>query len=197
MRQPLTTLTQAPERAGPGHEPGVTLWLTGLPSSGKSTLAEVLAARLRADGRRTQILDGDHIRDELSPGLGFSRADRRTNALRIEFLARLLVLHGVTVIVASIAPYADVRDMVRQRHEGAGAAYVEVYVSTPLSVCRERDVKGLYARQASGELTGLTGVDDDFEIPQAPDIEIDTSVADERACCDALVAHLVERGVIR
>jgi adenylylsulfate kinase len=169
---------------------GTTVWLTGLPSSGKSTLAIALAARLSGAGHRAQILDADVVRPALWPDLGFSRADRVANVLRIEYVARLLAQHGVTVIVACIAPYADVRAQVRRRHEDAGVEYVEVYVSTPLSVCRQRDVKGLYARQEAGELRGLTGMDDVYEPPSAPDVEIDTSYADEAECCDAIAAYL-------
>lgn len=169
---------------------GTTVWLTGLPSSGKSTLAIALAARLSGDGHRAQIIDADVVRSALWPDLGFSRADRVANVLRIEYVARLLAQHGVTVIVACIAPYADVRAQVRRRHEDAGVEYVEVYVSTPLSVCRQRDVKGLYARQEAGELQGLTGIDDVYEPPQDPNVEIDTSCLDEAACCDLIAAHL-------
>jgi adenylylsulfate kinase len=175
---------------------GATIWLTGLPSSGKSTLAAALAARLRAERHQTQILDGDEVRAALSPELGFSRADRVANMIRLEFVARLLTLHGVKVIVASIAPYADARALVRKRHEAVGARYLEVYVSTPLHVCAQRDAKGLYAHQRTGRLSGLTGVDDVFEPPSAPDLEIDTSTLKEDTCFDLLVAHLTRTGLM-
>ncbi len=139
---------------------GATVWLTGLPSAGKSTLARAVAARLRAAGRRVEVLDGDEVRRFLSQGLGFSRADRHTNVQRIGFVAQTLAAHGVLVLAPVIAPYADSREAVRARHEANGTAYVEVHVATPVEVCAVRDVKGLYARQAAGELTGLTGVDD-------------------------------------
>jgi adenylylsulfate kinase len=174
---------------------GATIWFTGLPSSGKSTLAAALAARLAAEGHRTQVIDGDVLRAALWPDLGFTRADRQANVLRIEFIAQLLTQHGVKVIVACIAPYLDVRAQVRKRHEDNGATYVEVHVSTPLSVCRQRDVKGLYARQAAGEIQNLTGVDGVYEPPTEPDVEIDTSSLDKSVCCDLLMAHLAKRGL--
>ncbi|NNG40369.1 adenylyl-sulfate kinase [Flexivirga sp. ID2601S] len=154
---------------------GTTIWLTGLSGAGKSTIAEALAAELAEAGERVQILDGDEVRTNLSAGLGFSREDRTTHVTRVGFVAELLARHGVTVIVPVIAPYADARDRVRAHHEAHGTPYREVYVATSLEECRRRDVKGLYAKSASGELTGLTGVDDPYEPPAAPDLTIDTA----------------------
>ncbi|MEU0286822.1 adenylyl-sulfate kinase [Streptomyces sp. NPDC005908] len=174
---------------------GATVWLTGLPSAGKSTLARAVAARLRAAGRRVEVLDGDEVRRFLSQGLGFSRADRHTNVQRIGFVAQTLAAHGVLVLAPVIAPYADSREAVRARHEANGTAYVEVHVATPVEVCAVRDVKGLYARQAAGELTGLTGVDDPYEAPHRPDLRLRTQhrpVADTVA---ELHAFLTERGL--
>ncbi|MEU7168634.1 adenylyl-sulfate kinase [Streptomyces morookaense] len=175
---------------------GATVWLTGLPSAGKTTIARALAGRLHAEGRRVEVLDGDEIREFLSAGLGFSRQDRHTNMQRIGFVAQLLASHGVTVLVPVIAPYADSREAVRKRHQAHGTGYVEVHVATPVEVCSVRDVKGLYARQAAGELSGLTGVDDPYEAPADPDLRIETheqSVAESAA---ALHALLEERGLI-
>ncbi|MER7780370.1 adenylyl-sulfate kinase [Streptomyces sp. NPDC096191] len=174
---------------------GATVWLTGLPSSGKSTLARAVAERLRATGRGVEVLDGDEIRRFLSAGLGFSRADRHTNVTRIGFLAQTLASHGVLVLAPVIAPYAASRAAVRARHAAAGTAYVEVHVATPVEVCSVRDVKGLYARQAAGEISGLTGVDDPYEVPRTPELRIRTqsrSVADTAA---ELHAFLTERGL--
>ncbi len=174
---------------------GGTVWLTGLPSAGKTTIAHALAARLAEAGRRTEVLDGDEIREFLSAGLGFSREDRHTNVQRIGFVAELLASHGVTVLVPVIAPYADSREAVRKRHERAGTPYVEVHVATPVEVCSERDVKGLYARQAAGEISGLTGVDDPYEAPADPDLRIaahEQSVAESAAAVHTL---LTERGL--
>ena len=132
---------------------GATVWLTGLPSAGKSTIAAAVADRLRTVRCGVEILDGDVIRTNLSRGLGYSREDRAVNIRRIGFVAGLLARHGVIVLVASIAPHADVRAQVRADHEEHGMAYVEVHVSTPVEVATQRDVKGLYARHAAGEIT--------------------------------------------
>ncbi|MEU9396371.1 adenylyl-sulfate kinase [Streptomyces sp. NPDC048324] len=185
----------APAAAAATRERGATVWLTGLPSAGKTTLARAIAERLAATGRRTEVLDGDEIRRFLSQELGFTRADRHTNVTRIGFLAQALASHGVLVLAPVIAPYAASRAAVRDRHAAAGTAYLEVHVATPVEVCSERDVKGLYARQAAGELTGLTGIDDPYEEPDAPELRIRTegrSVADTAA---ELHAFLAERGL--
>lgn len=173
---------------------GGTVWLTGLPSAGKSTLARALADRLRAAGRPVEVLDGDEVRTHLTAGLGFSRADRDTNVRRIGWVAELLARNDVLVLVPVIAPYADTRAAVRAHHEAGGTAYVEVHVATPLEVCAERDVKGLYARQRAGELRGLTGVDDPYEPPSAPDLRIDAS-GDLAATAAALHDLLTRKGL--
>ncbi|MFF7155076.1 adenylyl-sulfate kinase [Streptomyces sp. NPDC008139] len=174
---------------------GATVWLTGLPSAGKTTIAYALAERLRAQGRRVEVLDGDEIREFLSAGLGFSREDRHTNVQRIGFVAELLASHGVLALVPVIAPYADSREAVRKRHQQQGTGYVEVHVATPVEVCSVRDVKGLYAKQAAGELTGLTGVDDPYEIPADPDLRIETQGRTVEESASVLHALLVEKGL--
>jgi adenylylsulfate kinase len=153
---------------------GATVWLTGLPSAGKTTIAQALAARLRDAGHRVEILDGDEIRRFLSAGLGFSREDRNTNVRRVGLVAEILARNGIIALVPVIAPYADSRAAVRARHAESGACFYEVHVATPVEVCSARDVKGLYARQAAGRLTGLTGVDDPYEEPERPDLRVDT-----------------------
>ncbi|MQS36869.1 adenylyl-sulfate kinase [Streptomyces katsurahamanus] len=175
---------------------GATIWLTGLPSAGKTTIAYALAERLRAEGHRTEVLDGDEIREFLSAGLGFSREDRHTNVQRIGFVAELLASHGVKVLVPVIAPYADSREAVRKRHAAAATPYLEVHVATPVEVCSERDVKGLYARQAAGEISGLTGVDDPYEAPAAPDLRIESQHQSVDESATAVRALLAERGVL-
>lgn len=172
--------------------PGATVWLTGLPSAGKSTLASALAERLRADQRRVEVLDGDELRTTLSPDLGFSPTDRDANVRRIGLVAEVLARNGVLALVPVIAPYAASRDAVRERHERSGAAYLEVHVATPVEVCSARDVKGLYAQQAAGRLSGLTGVDDPYQAPTRPDARIDTvrqSVAESVVALHALLIH--------
>jgi adenylylsulfate kinase len=175
---------------------GATVWLTGLPSAGKTTIAYALAERLRGEGHRVEVLDGDEIREFLSAGLGFTREDRHLNVQRIGFVAELLASNGVKALVPVIAPYADSREAVGKRHAAAGTAYLEVHVATPVEVCSERDVKGLYAKQAAGEIRGLTGVDDPYEAPESPGLRIEshTQTVDESA--SALYALLNERGLV-
>lgn len=175
---------------------GATIWLTGLPSAGKTTIAYELAGRLRADGHRVEVLDGDEIREFLSAGLGFSREDRHTNVQRIGFVAELLASNGVKVLVPVIAPYADSREAVRARHRRQGTAYVEVHVATPVEVCSVRDVKGLYAKQAAGEISGLTGVDDPYEEPETPDLRIESQNQTVRESAAAVHTLLTERGLL-
>ncbi|NGO09187.1 adenylyl-sulfate kinase [Streptomyces sp. HC44] len=174
---------------------GATIWLTGLPSAGKTTIAYELADRLRAEGHRVEVLDGDEIRTFLTAGLGFSREDRHTNVQRIGFLADLLSRNGVKTLVPVIAPYSDSREAVRKRHMAGGTAYLEVHVATPVEVCSERDVKGLYAKQAAGEISGLTGVDDPYEEPESPDLRIESHNQTVQESAAALHALLTERGL--
>lgn len=171
---------------------GRTVWFTGLPSSGKSTIAAELASRLRDDGHRVEVLDGDEIRRTLTAGLGFSRSDREENVRRIAFVATLLARNGVDVLVPVIAPYAHSRDKARAAHEQQAVTFVEVHVAAPVGVCAERDVKGLYALQRKGVLTGLTGVDDVYEVPAAPDLVLPThlqSVAESVETVHALLRN--------
>jgi len=150
---------------------GAVVWLTGLPSAGKSTIAAALARRLGSESRPVEVLDGDVVRAELCADLGYSRADRNENVRRIGYVAALLARHGVVAVCPVVSPYRAARDDVRER---VGEGFVEVYVSTPLEVCAERDVKGLYAKQRAGEITGLTGVDDPYEPPLRPEAVVDT-----------------------
>lgn len=177
------------------HVTGATIWLTGLPSAGKTTIAYELAATLRDAGRRVEVLDGDEIREFLSAGLGFSREDRHTNVQRIGFVAELLASNGVQVLVPVIAPYEDSREAVRKRHQSEGTPYVEVHVATPVDVCSVRDVKGLYAKQAAGEISGLTGVDDPYDEPRNPDLRIESQNQTVQESAAQLYALLTERGL--
>ncbi|MET8546529.1 adenylyl-sulfate kinase [Kitasatospora sp. NPDC004799] len=151
---------------------GVTVLLTGLPSAGKSTIAGVVAERLRGDGYRVEVLDGDVMRATLSADLGFTPADRHENLRRIGVMAEVLARNGVIVLMPVIAPYAGDRDDLRRQHAKSGTAFLEVHVATPVEVCAARDVKGLYARQRAGDLKGLSGVDDPYEPPVEPDLTI-------------------------
>lgn len=157
------------------------VWLTGLPSSGKTTLALALAARLRAEGIATEVLDGDEVRLHFGP-LGFSRADRFVNVHRVGYVANLLARNGVVAVCALVSPYRLDRDAVRQ----SAGKFCEVYVDAPLDVCRQRDVRGLYA---SG-VPGLTGVDDPYEAPPAPDVIVRTAVMTVDECVDAIRSQI-------
>lgn len=183
----------AEERVAVATDRGAVIWLTGLPSAGKSTIAEALAVALKARGERVELLDGDVVRENLSKGLGFSKEDRDINIRRIGFVAELLARNGVKVITAAISPYRSVRDEVRSH---VGERFLEVYVSTPLEVCEERDVKGLYAKARSGALTGFTGVDDPYEPPLSPEVEIQAhgETVDESAA--RVLDVLLSRGYI-
>jgi adenylylsulfate kinase len=174
---------------------GATVWLTGLSGAGKTTIAEAVAGRLRAAGREVEVLDGDELRRGLSAGLGFSRQDRDTHVRRVGFVAELLARHGVVALVPVIAPYAATRDEVRTQHDAHGTCYLEVYVATPLAECARRDVKGLYAKAAAGEVTGLTGVDDPYEEPVKPDLRLDTTGTDVITAARRVLDLLTERGV--
>lgn len=143
----------------------MTLWLTGLPSAGKTTLARALVDLL--EGPR-EHLDGDELRTWLSAGAGYSRADRSAHVRRVGRLTHLLTRHGVSCVVSIVSPYAEDRAWVRDLHQQSGYEFREVYVSTPLTVCEERDAKGLYAAARRGERSLVTGVDDPYEVPTEP-----------------------------
>ena len=185
----------SPRRHVPGT--GATVWLTGLPSAGKTTLALALESRLRSEGVEVEVLDGDDVRTHLSAGLGFSRADRDVHVDRIGFVAQLLARHGVLVLVPVIAPYAAARDKVREHHRRSGTPLLQVHVSTPVQVCVERDVKGLYAKAFRGEIASMTGVDDPYEVPLDPDLRIDTATVDQAGAVEMLLQLLTDRGVRR
>ena len=150
------------------HPPGFTIWLTGMSGAGKSTLATVVAEELRRAGRLVEVLDGDVVRTNLSSELGFSRADRDTNVRRIGWVCEVLARNGVVAVVAAISPYRATRDEVRARLD----RMLEVHVTAPLAVLEARDVKGLYRRARAGEIPQFTGIDDAYEPPLSPDVEI-------------------------
>ncbi|HEY5670645.1 MAG TPA: bifunctional sulfate adenylyltransferase/adenylylsulfate kinase [Anaerolineales bacterium] len=178
----------------PRHKQGVCIWFTGLSGSGKSTTAEVLTALLLERGRQVTLLDGDVVRTHLSKGLGFSRDDRDTNILRIGFVAGEISRHGGTVICAAISPYRatrnEARKMVGEEH------FIEVFVDTPIDVCEQRDVKGLYARARRGQITGFTGVDDPYETPVDPELTLYTVEVSPEENAQKIVDYLEERGYL-
>ena len=156
----------------------LTIWLTGLPCSGKTTIATLLAQSLCERGvSRLEVLDGDVVRTHLSRGLGFSRADRDTNILRVGWVCQVLARHGVTTIVAAVSPYREARSQVRAMVEKVGGAgtFMEVWVRCAIEECIRRDVKGMYAKALRGEIQQFTGVSDPYEEPTHPDLVVETS----------------------
>jgi adenylylsulfate kinase len=149
---------------------GVTVWFTGLSGAGKTTICRAVEQELRNRELRLEVLDGDVVRENLTKGLGFSKEDRDENIRRIGFVAKLLTQNEVIVLVSAISPYRAVREEVRQKIGN----FVEVYVSAPLEICEQRDVKGLYKRARAGEIKQFTGIDDPYEPPTHPEIECKT-----------------------
>ncbi|HEY2044064.1 MAG TPA: adenylyl-sulfate kinase [Jatrophihabitans sp.] len=188
------TSTTAPGRTS--GTTGATLWFTGLPSAGKTTLATALAERLTSRDRPVELLDGDAVRAILSPELGYSRADRDANVARIGWVASLLARNGALVLAAVVSPFADARDGVRKLHDSEGSAFFEVHVSTPVQVCADRDVKGLYAKQRAGNLAGLTGIDGEYEPPSEPELRIDTSGRTVDQAVEELIALLEKENLL-
>ncbi len=154
-----------------GHA-GATVWFTGLPASGKSTIAVAVEERLLAAGRSAYLLDGDNLRHGLNGDLGFDEAARKENVRRAAEVARLFADAGTVALVSLVSPYEADRAAARKLHAGDGLRFVEVFVNTPLAECERRDPKGLYARARAGELKEFTGVSDPYEAPSSPEIEL-------------------------
>lgn len=155
-----------------GSAGGATIWLTGLSGSGKSTVAVEVERRLLAAGRPCYLLDGDNLRHGINADLGFDRPSREENVRRVGEVARLFADAGLVALVPVIAPYAAGRAAVRAAHEAAGLRLLEVHVATSLARCEARDPKGLYARARAGQLSGMTGIDDPYEEPAAPELRL-------------------------
>lgn len=177
------------------HFQGVCLWLTGLSGSGKSTTAEILAARLPEFGRQVTLLDGDVVRTNLSKGLGFSKEDRDINVRRIGFVASEIVKHGGIAICAAISPYSstrnDIRNLIGSEH------FIEIFVNTPIEICEKRDVKGLYAKARKGFISDFTGIDAPYEPPVNPEIALDTENFSARQNADFILKYLREKGFLK
>jgi adenylylsulfate kinase len=174
---------------------GVTVWLTGLPGAGKSTIAATVASML-GDDVETEVLDGDELRTTISSDLGFSAEHRDIHGRRVGFVAEMLASHRILTLVPVIAPRAGTRTAVREHHRRRGTEFLEVYVATPVAECARRDPKGLYARAFAGELTGLTGVDDDYEQPSTPDLRLDTTDIDVTAAATRVLDLLADRKLL-
>ncbi len=175
-------------RAAQKLQKPICLWFTGLPASGKSTLANLLEKRLYAAGKHTYILDGDNVRHGLNRDLGFREADRVENIRRVAEVARLLVDAGLIAMAALISPYRADRRLARQRFEAG--EFIEIFVDAPLEECERRDPKGLYAKALRGDLANFTGIDSIYETPESPEIHLDTAQLSPEECVDRILSFL-------
>ena len=165
---------------------GVVVWFTGFSGAGKSTIADALTEKLKSEGYQLEVLDGDEIRENLTKDLGFSKEDRDTNIRRIGFVAKLLARNGVIVLVPVISPYRAIREEMRKQIDN----FIEVFVNAPLSVCEERDVKGLYKQVRAGKIKQFTGIDDPYEAPTNPEIECRTDLEELSESVDQIFNKL-------
>lgn len=185
------TASKSTERQ-PGQ--GLVLWLTGLSSAGKSTISAIVAERLRAAGQRVEVIDGDLIRERLSPDLGFSRADRDENVRRVTVLSDLLSRHGVIVVTAMISPYRQTREAVRRE---LGERFVEVFVKASIEACAQRDPKGLYAMALKGQIGEFTGVSDPYEEPLSPELVVETEQETKEQSAGHILDYVASRVAVQ
>lgn len=184
------------ERWGALGVRGATVWFTGLSGSGKSTVASALEQVLVQQGRHAYRLDGDNVRHGLNKNLGFSADDRAENIRRIGEVAKLFADSGSVAITSFISPYIADRDAARTLHDEAGLPFVEVFVDAPLSVCEDRDPKGLYKKARAGEIKGFTGIDDPYEAPRSPELVLQTAEYDVGACVEHVLTVLRQQQVL-
>jgi adenylylsulfate kinase len=171
---------------------GFTAWFTGLPCSGKTTVADAIAVRLKEKGYRVERLDGDIVRKGLTSDLGFSKEDRDENIKRVTFVAKLLTRNGVAVLATFVSPYRARREKTREEI----GEFIEVYTRTPVEVCIERDIKGMYKRALAGEISNFTGVDDPYEEPEDSELVLDTDKESIEESVGKVLDKLVEMGYI-
>ena len=181
------SVTQSDRVEATGGE-GVTVWMTGLSGSGKSTIAYSAEMLLLQAGRAAYVLDGDNLRHGLNSDLGFGAAERTENVRRVGEVARLMADAGLVVLVPVISPFASDRKLVREAHEQASLRFIEVFVDAPLELCEQRDPKGLYARARAGEIQEMTGIDSPYEAPESPDLKLDS----EGTSAEKLAALIVD-----
>jgi adenylylsulfate kinase len=171
---------------------GFGIWITGLPGSGKTTIANELRPMLEARGLRVEVFDGDWVRKELSPDLGFSKEDRSLHNKRVIHMSRLLVKHGIVAVICLISPYREVRRYARDQIPN----FVEVWAKARIETCIERDPKGLYAKALKGEIKDMTGIQDPYEEPENPEIIIDTESQEPRESAETIIDRIEEMGLI-
>jgi bifunctional enzyme CysN/CysC len=173
-----------------------TVWFTGLSGAGKSTVAAKLKQMLDERFVHTFLLDGDDLREGLSSDLGFSEADRRENVRRIGEVSLLFAKVGHLSLVTVISPFSSGRDAIRARHDSLGVPFVEIHIATPLSVCEERDPKGLYARARRGEVARMTGISSPYEKPEHPELALDTRGKTPVEAAREVLKILQSRGLV-
>ncbi|MBK6742809.1 MAG: adenylyl-sulfate kinase [Hydrogenophilales bacterium] len=187
------TVTREMRQSQNGHKSAV-LWFTGLSGSGKSTLAHAVEDRLHRLGCRTFVFDGDNVRHGLCADLGFSLEDRKENIRRIGEMSKLFVEAGVIALTAFISPLREDRQRVRSLFPHGD--FLEIFCNASLEVCEQRDVKGMYKRARAGDIPEFTGISSPYDVPQNPELEVDTGHAELETCVQSVVAMLSRRGVI-
>jgi len=175
---------------------GFVIWLTGLPASGKTTIARRLGEYLRSKGLKVELLDGDEVRRWLSPEAGFSREDRERHLRRVAYVSKLLARNGVAVIASFVSPYRSVRRNARKTIEDEGLRFIEVYVKCSLEECIKRDPKGLYRRALKGEIKDMTGVQDPYEEPLNPEVTVDSENEGPDRCVGKIISKLKDLDLI-
>lgn len=174
-------------------EKGITLWFTGLPCSGKSTLAEAVGEHLKKTGHRVVLLDGDVVRKTICRDLGFSMEDRNKNIERITHVANLLSQNGTVVLTSFVSPYRAMREFARKE---IGKDFIEVYTKCPVEVCIERDVKGMYKKALAGEIRNFTGISDPYEEPESPELTVETHREDIEQSTQRVINYLRIKGYL-
>ncbi|MCX7192393.1 MAG: adenylyl-sulfate kinase [Proteobacteria bacterium] len=187
------TVTRARREAQNGHR-GAIIWFTGLSGSGKSTLAHAVEETLYQKGCRTFVLDGDNVRHGLCGDLGFSTEDRIENIRRVGEMAKLYMEAGVIVLTAFISPYREDRDRVRSMV--AAGDFIEIYCDAGIAICESRDVKGMYKKARAGQIPDFTGISSPYEVPESPELDVDTGAAALDACVRQVVGEMIQRGIV-